>query len=62
MNRADRVNRLSDSYWFWRVSEGVPDTLMLAWKGHLDEEEIWKVIAFQHQFSHGGKAEEHNHP
>lgn len=62
LSRADRMNRLSDSYWFWRVAEGVPDTLMLAWKGRLDEKEIWKVIAFQHQFSHGGKAQEHKHP
>lgn len=62
LRQADRVNRLSDSYWFWRVAEGVPGTLMLAWKGRLDEKEIWKVIAFQHQFSHGGKANEHKHP
>ena len=62
LRQADRMNRLSDSYWYWRVAEGVPDTLMLAWKGRLDEKEIWKVIAFQHQFSHGGKANEHKHP
>lgn len=59
---ADRMNRMSESYLFWRISEGVPDTLMLAWKGRLAEEEIWKVIAFVHQFSHGGKAQEHKHP
>jgi mono/diheme cytochrome c family protein len=62
LRQAARMSRLSDSYWFWRVAEGVPDTLMIAWKGRLDEKEIWKVIAFQHQFSHGGKAAEHKHP
>lgn len=62
LRQADRVNRMSDSYLFWRVAEGVPDTLMLAWKTRLDEKEIWKVIAFTHQFSHGGKPSEHKHP
>jgi mono/diheme cytochrome c family protein len=62
LDKADRMNRLSDGYWFWRIAEGVPDTLMLAWKDKLSEEDIWKVIAFEHQFSHGGKAEEHKHP
>jgi leucyl aminopeptidase len=50
---------LSDSYWFWRVAEGVPKTTMKAWKSFLSEEQIWKVIAFIHQFSHGGKPSEH---
>lgn len=59
--RAARVNRMSDSYWFWRISEGAPKTIMIAWKKRLTEEEIWKVVAYEHQFSHGGKAEKHNH-
>lgn len=56
-----RVNKLSDSYLFWRVSEGVPDTTMTGWKEKLSEEEMWQVIAYAHTFSHGGKAEEHKH-
>jgi hypothetical protein len=32
---------------------------MKAWKSFLSEEQIWKVIAFAHQFSHGGKLSEH---
>ena len=48
-------SRFSDSYRFWRVAEGVPKTTMKAWKSYLSEEQIWQVIAFMHQFSHGGK-------
>ena len=59
---AVRMNRTSDSYWFWRISEGVPETIMAAWKGLLPEEDRWKVMAYEHQFSHGGRAEEHDHP
>lgn len=53
------TSRFSDSYWFWRVAEGVPKTTMKAWKSYLSEEQIWQVIAFIHQFSHGGKPSEH---
>jgi formylglycine-generating enzyme required for sulfatase activity len=53
------IRRFSDSYWFWRVAEGVPKTTMKAWKSYLSEEQIWQVIAFVHQFSHGGKPSEH---
>jgi formylglycine-generating enzyme required for sulfatase activity/mono/diheme cytochrome c family protein len=53
------TRRFSDSYWFWRVAEGVPKTTMKAWKSYLSEEQIWQVIAFTHQFSHGGKPSEH---
>jgi formylglycine-generating enzyme required for sulfatase activity/mono/diheme cytochrome c family protein len=53
------TSRFSDSYWFWRVAEGVPKTTMMPWKSLLSEEEMWKVIAFTHQFSHGGKPSEH---
>lgn len=55
------VNKMTDSYIFWRVSEGVPQTAMTPWKEKLTEEQIWKVIAYAHTFSHGGKAEEHKH-
>jgi mono/diheme cytochrome c family protein len=53
------TSRFSDSYWFWRVAEGVPRTTMKPWKSDLSEEQIWQVIAFVHQFSHGGKPSEH---
>jgi len=55
------VEKMSDPYWFWRVSEGIPQTAMTALKDKLSEEERWQVIAYQHTFSHGGKAEEHAH-
>jgi len=53
------VTRFSDSYWFWRVSEGIPKTKMKAWKSMLSEQQIWQVIAYQHQFSHDGKPSDH---
>jgi len=53
------ASRYSDSYWFWRVSEGIPKTKMKANKAKLTEEQIWQVIAYQHMFSHDGKPSEH---
>ena len=58
---ASRVSQWSDSYWFWKVSEGVPDTVMTGWKEKMSEEEIWQVAAYARTFSHGGKAEEQKH-
>jgi len=55
----NNTSRFSDSFWFWRVSEGIPKTKMKAWKQYLSEEQIWQVIAFEHQFSHGGKPADH---
>jgi mono/diheme cytochrome c family protein len=55
-----RMSLYSDSVWFWRVSEGVSKTKMKAWKSKLSEEDIWKVIAFEHTFSHGGQPAAHD--
>lgn len=55
------VNKTTDSYIYWRIAEGVPKTPMTPWKEKLNEEQTWKVIAYTHTFSHGGKAEEHIH-
>jgi len=57
---SEKMATFSDSYWFWRVSEGVPRTKMSAWKGRLSEEQRWKVIAFEHTFSHGGRPAPHD--
>ncbi len=46
-----QMGRMSDAFWFWRVSEGVPKTKMKAWKSLLSEEQIWQVIAYERQFS-----------
>jgi mono/diheme cytochrome c family protein len=54
------ATRFSDSYWFWRVSEGIPKTKMKAWRTQLSEEQIWQVIAYQHMFSHDDKPAEHS--
>ncbi len=59
---AKRINHFPEDFWFWRISEGVPKTKMKPWKEKLTEEQRWKVMAFEHTFSHGGKAEPHTHP
>lgn len=56
-----KMNRISETFWLWRISEGVPKTKMQAWKEKLTEDQIWKIMAFEHTFSHGGKAEPHAH-
>ena len=56
-----RMNRFSEAYWFWRVSEGVKKTAMPAWKKELKEEEVWKAIAYEHTWSHGNKPAIHEH-
>ena len=47
---------------YWRISEGIPRTAMMAWKNKLSEKQIWKVIAYLHTYSHGGKGTTHAHP
>lgn len=49
-----RVRRFSDSYWFWRIKEGVPMTSMEGWDKQLSDQEIWKIIAYQKKFSMKG--------
>ena len=46
-----QMGRMSEAFWFWRVSEGIPKTKMKAWKSQLSEEQIWQVIAYERQFS-----------
>ncbi len=58
---AKSINRMSDSYFFWRVSEGVKKTKMKGWKEWLTQEQRWQVIAYVHAYSHGGKPEKHVH-
>ena len=48
--KTDRMKLYSDSVWFWRVAEGVPNTKMKAWKSKLSEEDRWKAIAYEHTF------------
>jgi cytochrome c553 len=51
----DRMKLYSDSVWFWRISEGVPNTKMKAWKTKLSEEDRWKLVAFERNFGLTGK-------
>lgn len=50
-----RVRRFSDSYWYWRIAEGVPMTSMKPYAKMLSEQETWKVIAYQRNFGLRGK-------
>jgi len=45
--RQPRFFGLPDSFFLWRVSEGVPGTVMPMWKQSLTEEERWLVILFE---------------
>ncbi|MGH7220031.1 MAG: c-type cytochrome [Nitrospiraceae bacterium] len=51
----ERMKLYSDSVWAWRISEGVPNTKMKAWKSKLAEEDIWKLILFERNFGLAGK-------
>lgn len=53
---AERMKLISDSAWFWRISEGVPNTKMKGWKSKLSEEDIWKLVLFERSFALPGKA------
>jgi hypothetical protein len=48
--KSDRMKLYSDSVWFWRISEGVPNTKMKSWKSKLSEEDRWKAMAYEHTF------------
>jgi mono/diheme cytochrome c family protein len=55
------VAKITEAYWFWRVSVGVTGTPMQGFKGILKEDQIWKVIAYEHTLSHAGKPAVHQH-
>lgn len=42
---AMKMNKFTDSYWFWRISEGVAGTKMLPRKSAFTEEQRWQVMA-----------------
>jgi mono/diheme cytochrome c family protein len=52
----ERMKLYSDSVWFWRISEGVPNTKMKAWKSKLSDEDRWKLLLFERNFGLPGKA------
>jgi mono/diheme cytochrome c family protein len=64
------VAEMTDSFWFWRVSEGgtvepfkSEGSAMPAWKGVLSEQDRWAVIAYQHTLSgHRGAHVSGQHP
>lgn len=51
----ERMGLYSDSVWFWRISEGVPNTKMKAWKSKLSDEDRWKLMLFERNFGLAGK-------
>lgn len=64
------VAKMSDAYWFWRVSEGgavepyrSKGSGMPAYKNELSVEDRWAVIAYQHSLSeHAGPHVAAEHP
>jgi len=52
----ERMKLYSDSVWFWRIAEGVPNTKMKGWKSKLSEDDIWKLVLFERSFALKGKA------
>ena len=60
--KAANMTKFSDTYWFYRISEGVPKTLMKGLKNKLSEEDRWAVMAYEHMFHHGNKPAVHDHP
>src|SRR5438876_7355180 len=48
--KGERMKLYSDSVWLWRISEGVPNTKMKAWKSKLNEEDRWKVMTYERNF------------
>lgn len=49
-NLAENQSEQSDAYLYWRISEGglmEPfNSLMPAWRGLLDEDQIWQIITY----------------
>jgi mono/diheme cytochrome c family protein len=45
--RQPRFFGLPEAFFFWRVSEGVPGTVMPQWKQSLTEQERWLVLLFE---------------
>ena len=52
---SDRMKLYSDAVWFWRISEGVPNTKMKAWKSKLSDEDRWKLVLYERNFGLAGK-------
>ena len=40
------IAKMSDSFMFWKISEGIPQKKMVAYKDKLTEDERWSVIAY----------------
>jgi mono/diheme cytochrome c family protein len=45
-NLPELAKIVGDDYFFWRISTGKDGTSMVAWKGVLTDEQIWKTVAF----------------
>ncbi len=45
-NLADLQATAGDDYLFWRIATGKEGTSMVAWKGVLNDEQIWQAVSF----------------
>lgn len=39
-----------DAYLYWRISEGVPGTMMPAWNSVFSEEQMWELVHYLREF------------
>lgn len=51
----ERMKLYSDTVWFWRISEGVPNTKMKGWKSKLSDDDRWKLVLYERSFGLPGK-------
>ncbi|HXN05746.1 MAG TPA: cytochrome c [Nitrospiria bacterium] len=52
---AGYMGKMTEAYWFWRISEGVDNTQMQGFKRALKEEQIWKLMSYENTFSKSHK-------
>ncbi|MBE0681476.1 MAG: cytochrome c [Anaerolineales bacterium] len=45
-NLAELQATAGDDYLFWRIATGKEGTSMVAWKGVLNDEQIWQAVSF----------------
>lgn len=51
----ERMKLYSDAVWYWRISEGVPNTKMKGWKSKLSDDDRWKLVLYERNFGLPGK-------
>ena len=45
------AEEMTDAAFFWRISEGIPDEDMPAWKDKLTEQQRWQLVQYLRTFA-----------